>query len=284
MSSIETNVLRHRIENISALPTIPGVLKRLSVIIENPQVSLNEITHFVSNDPALTTKILKMVNSAIYGFPGRISSVSHAIMLLGLNVVKGLLLGVSVFEVMQKAMSGLREHSLACAVAARIIAQKKNLKEPEEISVAGLLHDIGKVILTLEFPNEYQEALSAAEKKGITIFEAEKGPFADSHAAVGFWLAEKWRFPRNLTEVIEFHHNPQSARNAPLETAIVHVSDILVRGMGVGFAGDPFVPAVNPAAFEMLQFSEDDWKGILKDVEKTLEVTLEEAEGFQAEA
>jgi len=282
MSPIEASVLRRRVENITALPTIPGVLKRLSVIIENPQVSLNEITQFVSNDPALTTKILKMVNSAIYGFPGRISSVSHAIMLLGLNVVKGLLLGVSVFEVMQKAMSGLREHSLACAVASRIIAQRKGLKEPEEVSVAGLLHDIGKVILILEFPKEYQEAISAADTKRITIFEAEKGPFSESHAAVGYWLAEKWRFPRNLTEVIECHHNPLSARNAPLETSIVHVSDILVRGLGVGFAGDPFVPVVNPASFEMLQFSEDDLKGILGEVDNALEETLEE-EGFQAE-
>ncbi len=167
MANIDARVLRHRVQNISTLPTIPDVVKRLSVIIENPSISLNEITQFVSNDPALATKILKMVNSAIYGFPGRISSVSHAIMLIGVNVVKGLLLGISVFEVMQKAMVGLREHSVACAVAARVLATKKGMKEPEEISVAGLIHDIGKVILTLEFPDEYQCALDLAEKKRL---------------------------------------------------------------------------------------------------------------------
>jgi putative nucleotidyltransferase with HDIG domain len=278
MPSIDSRILRRRVENINTLPTIPGILKRLSVIIENPNVSLNEITQFVAGDPALTSKILKMVNSAIYGFPGRISSVSHAIMLLGLNVVKGLLLGVSVFEVMQKAMMGLREHSLACAVTARIIARRKGIKEPEEISVGGLLHDIGKVILALEFPKEYMEALNDAEKKGISIGEAERIPFSESHAAIGFWLAEKWRFPRTLTEMIECHHAPQSAKNAPLETAIVHISDILVRARGLGFAGDPFVPAVNPAAFELLNFSETDYQELFGEMEAALENSSEEFE------
>ena len=276
MSSIDSKALRHRVENISALPTIPSVLKKLSVIIENPQVSLNEITEFVSNDPALTIKILKMVNSAIYGFPGRISSVSHAIMLLGLNVVKGLLLGVSVFEVMQKAMGGLREHSLACAVTARIIAKRKGIKEPEEISVAGLLHDIGKVILALEFPKEYEEVMKQAEKTGITIHEAERASFSESHATIGFWLAEKWRFPVNLAEIIQCHHQPQMSKRAPLETAIVHFADILVRGRGIGFAGDPYVPAVNPAAFDLLQLSETELLEILNEMEDALGSGLEE--------
>ena len=284
MSSIDSKILRNRVENISALPTIPSVLKRLSVIIENPTVSLNEITAFVSQDPALTSKILKMVNSAIYGFPGRISSVSHAIMLLGLNVVKGLLLGVSVFEVMQKAMGGLREHSLACAVTARIIAQRKGLKEPEEVAVAALLHDIGKVILALEFPKEYEAALNHAVQKGVTIYEAERLIFSESHAMIGFWLAEKWRFPRNLTEVIEHHHSPRMAQNAPLETAIVHMSDILIRGRGVGFAGGSFVPVVNPDAFDLLQFSEGDYREILNDMEGSLTETLDESEGFANES
>ncbi len=278
MSNINAEILRNRVENISALPTIPGVLRRLSVIIENPQVSLNEITAFVSKDPALTSKILKMVNSAIYGFPGRISSVSHAIMLLGLNVVKGLLLGVSVFEVMQKAMGGLREHSLACAVAARVMAQRKGLKEPEEVSVAALLHDIGKVILALEFPKEYEVAQNHAEQEGISIYEAEKRLFSESHATVGYWLAEKWRFPRNLTEVIEHHHSPKLSQFAPVETAIVHMADVLVRGRGIGFAGGKLVPSVHPEAYELLAFSDDDYLDILKAIEEAHTETINDTE------
>lgn len=271
MSSIDPKVLRRKVENISTLPTVPAVLKKLSAIIEKPRITLVEISSFISNDPALTTKVLKMVNSAIYGFPGRIASVSHATMLLGLNVIKGLLLGVSVFELMQKAMNGLYEHSLGCAIISRVIAQKKGLKEPEEVSVAGLLHDIGKVILMLEFQKEYEAAMNEAEAKKIAIFEAEKARFTATHANVGSWLAEKWCFPRNLIEVIEFHHRPHLAKNVPLETAIVHMADVLVRARGFGFAGENLVPEVHPAAFELLQLSAADIRDLLKVLEDNME-------------
>lgn len=271
MNKIDPKVLRHRVESINTLPTVPSVLKRLSAVIEKPRITIVEISAFISNDPALTTKVLKMVNSAIYGFPGRIASVSHATMLLGLNVIKGLLLGVSVFELMQKTMSGLYEHSLACAIASRVIAQKKGMKEPEEVSVAGLLHDIGKVILTLEFAKEYEAAMSEAQEKRIPIFEAEKSQFSATHADVGSWLAEKWRFPRNLVEVIEFHHRPALAKNAPMEAAIVHMADLLVRARGFGFAGENFVPEVNPMAFELLRLSDKDIKDVLQEMEDNME-------------
>lgn len=268
---MDPKVLRHKVESINTLPTVPSVLKRLSTVIEKPRITIVEISAFISNDPALTTKVLKMVNSAIYGFPGRIASVSHATMLLGLNVIKGLLLGVSVFELMQKTMSGLYEHSLACAIASRVIAQKKNLKEPEEVSVAGLLHDIGKVILTLEFAQEYESAMKEAQDKKIAIYDAEKNQFNATHADVGGWLAEKWRFPTNLIEVIQFHHRPTMAKNASLETAIVHMADLLVRARGFGFAGENFVPEVNPVAYELLQLSEQDLKDVLREMEDNME-------------
>jgi len=275
MNSMDAKFLRSKVENISALPTIPSVLKHISSIIEKPDISLNEISDFISSDLALTTKILKMINSAVYGFPGRISSVSHATVLLGLNVIKGLLIGASVFELMQQSMQGLWEHSFDCAITSKLIAQRKNLKEPEEIYAAGLLHDIGKVILILEFPEEYQKAIHDATQQGITIFESEQNQFVENHANVGSWLAEKWRFPNNLTEAIKYHHAPHRSKYAPMETAVVHLADILVRARGFGFAGDPFVPAIEPAAFELLNLTESDIKEILREMDNSLEITEE---------
>lgn len=275
MNDIDIRQHRRRIENISVLPTVPGTLKRISAIIEKPRLSLDEISHFVSGDPALASKVLKMVNSAVYGFPGRISSVSHAIMLLGLNMVRGLLLGVSVFEIMQQVMTGLWDHSIACAVSARVIAEKKGIKNPEEVSVAGLLHDLGKVLLILEYEKLYESSIHEATAKGIPIFEAEKNHFQETHAAVGMWLAEKWRFPSNLVEVIACHHRPASARTAPLETAIVHFSDIMVRARGIGFAGDPFVMPVDPAAFDMLHLSDEDIREVLMKIEDSIDESNE---------
>jgi putative nucleotidyltransferase with HDIG domain len=274
--SIELQRMRAKVEAISALPTVPSNLRQISVMLEKPRLTMDEIARFVSNDPALTTKVLKMVNSAAYGFPGRISSVSHAIMLLGLNVIRGLLLGISVFDLMQKNMAGLWEHSCACAVAARTLAQLKKMKEPEEVSICGLLHDIGKAIVMLQYPTEYEQALREAKDKDISLYEAEKKFLAATHAEVGLWLAQKWRFPPNLVEAIGYHHRPQSATQAPLETAIVHIADILVRAKGVGFAGDGFVPAVHPATWQMLQLSDDDIRSILTQIDESASAAREE--------
>ena len=275
MIDMDIKSLRRKVENINNLPTIPSTLKRISKIIEDPTISLKEIGNFISNDPALTTKILKMVNSAFYGFPGRISSASHATVLLGSNVIRGLLVGVSVFELMQNAMLGLWEHSLGCAITSRLMAKRKGLKDYDDVYAAGLLHDIGKIILILEFPKEYKEAMNEAKLKDITIAEIEGDHFVANHADIGSWLAEKWLFPRNLIEVIRYHHRPHLSKSAPIETAIVHLADILLRANGMGFAGDPFVPALNPAAFEVLKLSETDLREILEEMEDSLEVTEE---------
>jgi putative nucleotidyltransferase with HDIG domain len=273
MSKLDIKSIRFRIECIDTLPTIPGVLKKLLKLVGDPRVSLNEIGNFVSSDPVLTTKVLKMVNSPVYGFPGRISSVSQAVLLLGLNVVKGLLLGVSVFELMQKSMMGLWEHSMGCSIIARLIARKMGLKEPEEVSVAGLLHDIGKVVMILQFPEEYEEAINLAENSGEPILEAEKEVFSITHATAGTWMTQKWKFPGNLTEVIEYHHKPQLSKRCPMDTAIVHLSDILIRARGFGFAGDNMVPAVNTEVWETLGLTEIDLRDILGETEGLLEGT-----------
>jgi len=267
---MDIQALRLQIEKIDTLPTVPGVLKKLLKVIENPKVSLNEIGSFITSDPVLTSRVLKLVNSPVYGFPGRISSVSQALILLGMNVVRGLLLGVSVFEVMQKSMIGLWEHSIGTAITARIIAQQKGIPEPEEVSVAALLHDIGKVVLSLKFPDEYAGVVADAEKNGIFIFDAEKKYFQVNHAEAGSWIAQKWNFPRTLVEVIEYHHKPNLSKTMLVQSAIVHLADILVRAKGFGYAGDNFVPALNTGAWQILNISEAELAGIVLEMDSAL--------------
>ncbi len=277
MNELSIERLRRKVENIHNLPTIPETIKQISEIIGKPNISLNEISDFIANDPALTTKILKMINSAVYGFPGRISLVSHATVLLGLNVIKGLLIGVSVSEFMEEAMSGLWNHSLACAVTGRILAQKKKISEPEEVYAAGLLHDIGKVILIQSYREEYENIMNRAKDQKTTVIEEEKGYFPVNHGTIGGWLAEKWHFPIRLSEMIKNHHDPLRSQSASIETALVHVSDILVRARGIGFPGDYSIPVVNPRAYELLNFSESDIKETLEEMEDIVELTEEQS-------
>ncbi|HET6515445.1 MAG TPA: HDOD domain-containing protein [Thermodesulfovibrionales bacterium] len=266
--------LRDQIEQVDSLPTIPPVVRKLLSTIDSPTLSLTELGNVISKDQALTARLLKMVNSPIYGFPGRISSVSQALILLGLNVVKGMLLGISVFEIMEKTMMGLWEHSLSTAVLARSIAMRKGLNEPEEVMVSALLHDIGKVAMKTKFSEDYEAALSISEKEEILIRDAEEKVFPLSHAEAGGWLSKKWNFPVTLIEPIAYHHKPSLAKNAPLQTAIVHLADVLVRARGIGFAGDRLVPAVNPRTWEELALTESDMREALM----TMEDSVQEAE------
>jgi len=264
-----------RVERIESLPTIPPILKKILSIIEDPNISLNKITEFVSTDPTLTARILKMVNSPVYGFPGRISSISHAMVILGLNAVKGLLLGVSVFEIMQKNMIGLWEHSLSTAIFARIIATKKELQSPEEISIAGLLHDIGKVIFIIAFKDEYLKLLESARIKKQYIYEVERDYFGITHAEIGGIIAQKWHFPSKLIEPIMYHHRPQVSEKFKLETAIVHLSNTLAIARGIGYSGEIFVPSVHVYTWELLNFREEEIVEIFKEAEEPLYATGE---------
>jgi putative nucleotidyltransferase with HDIG domain len=263
--------VRAQIEAIDSLPTVPPLVRKLLMTIDSPTLSLTNMGSFMSKDQALTARLLKMVNSPIYGFPGRISSVSQALILLGLNVVKGMLLGVSVFEMMEKTMVGLWEHSLSTAVVARGIAIKKNFNEPEEVMVSALLHDIGKVAMKAKFSQEYGETLWMSEKEGLLIKDAEERMFSTNHAEAGGWLCQKWNFPVNLIEPIAYHHRPTLSKNALFQTEVVHVADNLVRGRGFGFPGDRLVPAVNPEVWEKLSLSESDLRDLLSDMEDAIQ-------------
>ncbi|MDI1471336.1 MAG: HDOD domain-containing protein [Thermodesulfovibrio sp.] len=264
---MNAQVVLEKIEKIENLPTIPSILRKILGIIEDPKVSLQKISDFVASDPTLTARILKMVNSPVYGFPGRISSVSHAMVILGLNAVKGLLIGVSVFEVMKKNMVGLWEHSLSSAIYARIIATRKNLSSPEEISVAALLHDIGKVILLIAFKEDYEKIIQSVMAKEGFLHELEKEYFGITHAEVGGFVAKKWNFPLKLTEPIMNHHRPQLSKNFELETAIVHFSNILSLSRGIGYSGDIFVNPVNVSVWNVLDFKYEDIKDIFREAE-----------------
>jgi putative nucleotidyltransferase with HDIG domain len=268
---IATRSVKTQIEHLETLPTIPTVVRKLLEAFENPRISLREIGGLIAQDPVLAAKILKVVNSPIYGFPGRVSSLTQALLLVGLNVARGLLLGVSVIEIMQKSVVGLWEHSVGCAVIARIIARKMGLKDPEEVSVAALLHDIGKVFLSLKFPEAYREVIREADARGVFIVDAEKQCFGVTHAEVEAWVGKKWNFPQGLVEQMRYHHKPNLAKHFRLHTAIVHFSDILIRGRGFGYGGDKFVPKVDETAWDLLSLSRADIRETLVEMEDRLE-------------
>jgi len=262
--------VKRRVKRIKNLPTLPGIVQKISSMVESPHTSSADVGRLISQDQVLSAKVLRMANSAFFGMSRKISSITQALVILGFDVVKGLVLTSSVFEMMKQSMVGLWEHSVGCAAAAGVIARRLGRPDAEEILVAGLLHDLGKVVLSLEMPKEMAAIMKAAQTKQISFYEAEGEVLGFNHQDVGLWLSEHWNLPDNLSEPMRYHHQPERATNAPQETAIVHLADIIIRAKGFGFGGDDFVPPLSAPAWKILGLKTKDFGGLIDELEPRL--------------
>ena len=276
------------IRDTKSLPTLPGLISRLGSLTENNKVSALEIGRVVSMDQVLSAKVLRLVNSAFYGFSRRVSTVSNAIILLGVNVVKSLAISSSIFEIMEKNVVGLWEHSMGAAVAANIISRELKLPEPEETSTAALLHDIGKVIIKIRLQDDYDQLSALIKEKGLRLIEAERSLLETDHAEIGEWVAQTWLLPEKLIEPIACHHNVEKSAVQRGKTAVVHVADVLVKASAFGFSGDDLVPQIQPVAWNKLGLTEESLEQIiLKFEDKLVEVkqfSLEIQSGDESKA
>ncbi len=269
MEEKKRSEIRAIIMNTSSLPTLPGIITKLNSLSENNKASVQEMAHLVASDQVLSARILKLANSPSYGFY-RVSTISNAMILLGVNVVKSLALSSSIFEIMEKNSLGLWEHSLGAGVAANIISRRLKLPECEEISTAALLHDIGKVIIRLNFGDDYRQLLTLIADEDISMLEAERRLLGTDHAEVGAWLAKSWFLPQKLIEPISFHHDVASSPTQEIKTAVVHFADVLIKASGFGFSGDDFVPLIQPLAWEKLGMTETVLTAIVEELEDKL--------------
>ena len=258
--------LRKITQSIIGLPTLPAVITQMISLIDNPKTSARNVSQLISTDQALTAKILKLANSAFYGFPREIATVDLAIVVLGFETVKNLGLTVSVLERFSGDGDGetadfdrqkFWEHSIGCGVAAKILASKLPYRVPGEAFAAGILHDIGKLILSQYFPNEFSEVLRLARDEDLYIGQAEERVLGVTHADIGSWLAERWNLPKQLEEAIYFHHTPGRLERSPQLPALIHLADFLCRREQIGDGGGERMPHLDPAALRAFGIHEE---------------------------
>jgi putative nucleotidyltransferase with HDIG domain len=261
--------LKKIIMDTKTLPTLPGVINKLNTLSENEKSSVQEMAKIVSSDSVLSARILRLANSPSYGFY-RVSTISNAMILLGVNVVKSLALSSSIFEIMEKNSVGLWEHSLAVGVSANIIARKLALPECEEIATAALLHDIGKVIISLKCSEAEDAIRKIIREQEIYMREAERQVLDTDHAEVGAWLSKSWFLPDKLSEPISFHHDVIKSENHRIKTSVVHIADVLIKASGFGDSGDCYVPKIQQIAWDCLNMNEQLLAEIVTDIEDKL--------------
>jgi len=253
----------HRIkritESIIGLPTLPTVVAKMIELVDNPRTSASSLARLIAADQALTARILKLANSAYYGFSREISTVNMAIVILGFNTVKDMGLSLSVFEAFKSGkgdtsfdLTRFWEHSIACGIASRMLARSYRTRYTAEAFVAGLLHDIGKVILNQYFKNEFN-AIVDAQKEGVTLEEAENAIIGTTHSQIGAWLADKWNLPRIISRTIKYHHTPWEINKEPLFIAFIHLANYLCHISGYGYSGRLEVVEPDERLWEIFQ-------------------------------
>ena len=230
-----------KIQTISKLSTLPVIAAKVISMVENPNTTASELGRVISADQALTSRILRLANSAYYGFPRKISTLTLAIVVLGFSTLKDLVLSVSILqnfksdkehELFNPAV--FWEHGFTVAIASKLIAEDMKLSVKGEAFVAGLWNVIGFLVLFEYFHDEFNQVISVAREERINILEAEKKVLGVTHAVVGGWLAESWHLPDVLYQAITYHHTPlqtniKSQKNL---AAVVYLADLLSAMVG----------------------------------------------------
>jgi HD-like signal output (HDOD) protein len=242
------------------LSSFPDIYYQIVKVMNDTRSSASHLAQVVSNDPGLSATLLKMVNSAFYGLPAKVSSIVRAIALIGGNELSTLAMGISViryFKDIPPEMVDMKKfwmHSVAVGVFARLLAYHKVGLSEEEFFIGGLLHDIGRLVILKAYPHTVAYAMQLAEKRRILLFEAERIVLGFDHATVAGLLLEKWNFPKTLQLMIKYHHLPLVSQR-PLEAAIISLSNILATAMHFGYSGDRFIPSFDKKIWDTIDLS-----------------------------
>jgi putative nucleotidyltransferase with HDIG domain len=276
--------LQRYLKGIGDLPPMPDIAARVLRAVDGGECSVNDLRLIIERDPAIVARILKVANSALYGFARQIDTLTHALALLGMQTVKNLVLAASMrqvfarFGLMEKL---LFEHASLCGpVAHRLARHLPGKWNPEEAFVAGLLHDMGKIVLANSYRDEYEQVVARGYNQNLGFAEVERASFGFDHAELGAEVARHWQLAPLLESVIRYHHEP--ARFAELDpdhrrmTALIAVASSSLSKLGIGRKGPAdVVDPMSLGAWEELGLGQPD-------VADVLALCAEEAERARA--
>jgi putative nucleotidyltransferase with HDIG domain len=243
---------------INAFPAMPGVALDLLALAETPSATVPQIEGLLRRDPGLTANLLKLANSAYFGMPTKVGSVRQAVMLLGLKRLAQMVFAACISGMMDAGVPGydlpageLWRHSLAVSVAAKGLARELKLEAADEIFTAGLLHDVGKLILGQFVQEEYLQ-IERALAQGLTFERAEAIVLGVDHAAIGAQVLAKWSLPENIVQAVRWHHTPEAAGRIDIMLDVVHVANLLCLMIGVGIGREGLCHEPSPVVTQRL--------------------------------
>jgi HD-like signal output (HDOD) protein len=237
------SLVREMIRKVSSIATLPEITARIITTVEDPNSSAAQLHAIVAHDPALVTRVLKVVNSAFYGLPGQIASIERAIVLLGLNAIKNIAIAASIGQLFRGVKlterftaRDLWTHCIAVGVCARDLARRMKLPIADEAFLAGMIHDVGTLVALQVCRDKLAEVCQAASAADQDFCALELQIIGVDHQQLGQALCEQWKFPRPCQLVAGFHHRPEAlASEHRVLVGLVHVADTLCCAGGHGF-------------------------------------------------
>lgn len=239
-------LIRERVERLNSIPTVPAIIRPLLFYLEKPvdQLEVQRIVNMVSCDEAISAQCLRVANSSLYFQSREVKSVHGAVVVLGVRQIREILLSCSLLNLLPKQNWVIDplifwEHSLGCGLVSRFCARKARYHDPERAYLAGLLHDLGELVNMMSFQEEFRAAAQLARTDQIPIHLAERSALGFTHCDTGKILAEHWRLPEDIAEVVEHHHDVQQAKLHPVLVAMVSLSDQLCHLHELGYEISP---------------------------------------------
>lgn len=268
------------VDKTEGVYSLPLIYERLTEVINHPRSSIEDITRVISEDQGLTARLLKLANSPLFGYYSRIDSIGKAATIIGTQQLQAMALAVSVMEVFSGIpenlvnMKTFWQHSIACGMIARALAVYRREANVERVFAAGILHDVGRLVMCTAMPQVFAGLLLAGKEEKALLFRMEDEHLGFTHADVGGRLLEKWRIPASIAEPVAYHHSPDRARKFPMEAAFIHLADIICKSLGLGFNGECFVPPLEPASWERLDIPAASLPEIIKHVDSQMSETM----------
>ncbi|MDH5542547.1 MAG: HDOD domain-containing protein [Nitrospinota bacterium] len=269
------------VKHIDQIPAFNATVSKVIQLSNDPNSQPKDFIHTISIDPSLTAKILRLISSAYFGVPTKVVSLSRAVVMLGINTVKNVAISYSMISSVKMrndfvwfTSDQFWEHSLACAVASKMIAAELGIpvQAREEYFIAGLLHDIGKIIFVQHFPDAYAKILDPENRKGELRSQLEIEEFGLSHAELGSLMAKKWRLPDLLSDTIAGHHKlALSGDSYDRIKAAVHIADYVCNEMKLGIENNVEMEDLDTRAYEVLGKNEEEIRELFADLRDTVE-------------
>lgn len=278
------------VQDVSTIHSLPLFYSRLDETINHPRSSIASISKIISEDQGLTARILKLANSPLFGYFSKIETITQAITIIGVQQVRDLALAVSVMDVFKGipkeliTMEQFWRHSIATGLTARIIATSLRESNLERFFVAGILHDVGRLIMFVKLPDICMEMMEESRTKKRLLYQVERERLLFDHAEVGGNLLRRWKIPARIAEPVEFHHRCQRAEQYPRETSVLHIADLIAHALEIGGSGELFVPQLDSAVWDRLNLSPNLLSSLIKQIDTTFNETLQALFGSQASA